>query len=83
MAEESASKPSDFFDAAAGFDTSTIFLFLAGTGCVVAILWAMWAALSAYKGWAKERVDDNTFVLACLRVIFLLIIFYWVFLPNA
>ncbi|WP_193092062.1 TIGR03758 family integrating conjugative element protein [Halomonas colorata] len=83
MAGENASQPSDFFEAAAGFDTSTIFLVLAGTGCVVAILWAMWAALSAYKGWAKERVDDNTFALACLRAVLLLIIFYWVFLPSA
>ncbi|MCC5902704.1 MAG: TIGR03758 family integrating conjugative element protein [Halomonas sp.] len=78
MAAESASA----FQTAAGFDTSTIFVMLAGTGCVVAILWAMWAAMSAYKGWVKERVDDNNFVFACLRVVLLLIIFYWVFLPS-
>ena len=67
------------FQAGAGFDGSTIYLMLAGAGCVAAILWAMWAAISAYKGWTKERVDDSTFGLACLRVVFLLIIFYWVF----
>ncbi|PCF94077.1 TIGR03758 family integrating conjugative element protein [Vreelandella nigrificans] len=78
MSAESASA----FQTAAGFDGTTIFLMLSGTGCVVAILWAMWTAMSAYKGWVNERVDDNTFVYACLRVVLLLIIFYWVFLPS-
>lgn len=67
------------FEAGAGFGGDGIYLLLAGTGCVVAILWAVWVALSAYKGWAKDRVDDSTFGYACLRVVFLLVIFYWVF----
>ncbi|WP_434986939.1 TIGR03758 family integrating conjugative element protein [Vreelandella zhaodongensis] len=68
------------FQAGAGFDDNTIYLMLAGTGCVVAILWAMWAAISAYKGWVKGRVEDSAFGLACLKVVFLVIIFYWVFI---
>lgn len=69
------------FEIAAGFGDSTALFLLAGAGIVVALLWAMWAAISAYKGWAKERVDDHNFTLACLRVVLLLVMFIWIFAP--
>ncbi|WP_249978024.1 TIGR03758 family integrating conjugative element protein [Vreelandella olivaria] len=70
------------FEIAAGFDNSTVLFMLTGAGMVVALLWAMWAAISAYKGWAKGRVDDNNFTLACLRVVLLLVMFIWIFTPG-
>ncbi|EPC00590.1 hypothetical protein L861_06530 [Litchfieldella anticariensis FP35 = DSM 16096] len=68
------------FQAGAGFASDTLFVVVAGTGCTAAFLWAMWAALSAYKGWSKERVDGDVFGLAVLRVVLLVVMFIWLFL---
>lgn len=70
------------FEIAAGFEDSTVLFMLAGAGIVIALLWTMWAAVSAYKGWAKERVDDNSYTLACMRLLLLLIMFIWIFTPG-
>lgn len=70
---------SDAFEAGAGFEIQTLFLVIAGTGCIVAFMWAIWVGISAYKGWAKEKVDNDTFTLAVLKAVLLLVIFIWLF----
>ncbi|MCE8005305.1 TIGR03758 family integrating conjugative element protein [Billgrantia ethanolica] len=67
------------FEAAAGFDTNTIFLVLAAAGCVAAILWAAWALISTYRGWAKGNVDGDVMSFAAVRLLLLILIFIWLF----
>lgn len=67
------------FEVAAGFDTNTIFLVLAATGCVAAILWAAWALISTYRGWAKGNVDGEVLGSAAVRLLVLILVFIWLF----
>lgn len=67
------------FTAGAGFDVDTVFLALAGVGCVAALLWASWASISAYRGWAKENVTGDVFAAASVRLVLLILVFIWLF----
>lgn len=66
----------------AGFTAVEIFVAIACTGVVVSMLCAGFVWLSAYKGLAKERVDGQTFGLAVLRVVLLILVLCWLFLPK-
>ncbi|WP_111414519.1 TIGR03758 family integrating conjugative element protein [Billgrantia lactosivorans] len=67
------------FETGSGFEISGLYLLLAGVGCVAILLWAAWAAISAYRGWAKGNVKGDVFAGVAVRLLLLILIFIWLF----
>ena len=75
--------PSTAFDNAAGGSTSTIALIAVGVIATAVLLWAGWALLSVYLGWARTRVDTPIAQRAVVRIVALTLVILWIALSNA
>lgn len=72
--------PSTAFSNAAGGSISAIAMVATGTICAAVLLWAGWAMLSMYMGWARERVEMPIFQRALVRVAALTLLILWIVL---
>ncbi|MDN3525327.1 TIGR03758 family integrating conjugative element protein [Halomonas sabkhae] len=70
----------EVFKNGAGFSASEVAVLIAGVGCVVVILWMAWAYLSTYRGWTKERIDDDVLVSGLMRALMIVLVCLWLFL---
>ncbi|WP_115855614.1 TIGR03758 family integrating conjugative element protein [Kushneria indalinina] len=68
------------FKAGSGMEGSELSLLVAGAGCVAILLCAAWVLTSAYRGWAKGRVGGDTLSIVAIKVVLLIVLFFWVFL---
>ena len=74
--------PTEAFDNAAGSSTSEIAPVAAGLICAAILLWAGWALLSVYLGWARTRVDTPIAQRAVIRIVALTLVILWIALSN-
>ncbi|MDE9460145.1 TIGR03758 family integrating conjugative element protein [Xenorhabdus bovienii] len=58
-----------------------IFLYLVCVGFFLAILflWAAWAAVNVWHGWANEKVRNQTLSQFAMRTAILLVVAVWMF----
>lgn len=66
------------FADAAGISAANVALLAAGIGSTVVLLWAAWALLSAWYGWARTRVSSDQFQRAAVRIVLLCVVLLWI-----
>ncbi|WP_317845508.1 TIGR03758 family integrating conjugative element protein [Pseudomonas caricapapayae] len=59
---------SSAFQATGGFAASSISNVFVGMVFVAIFLWGAWAIVTAYRGWANQRLDRGAFVSLCARI---------------
>ncbi|WP_110648776.1 TIGR03758 family integrating conjugative element protein [Salinicola peritrichatus] len=68
------------FEAGSGMEAAPLNWMLAGLGCVAVLLCVSWILISAYRGYARGRVDGDIFGVVWWRALLLLVLFLWLFL---
>lgn len=68
------------FQAGAGFGGDALYWVIAGVGCTAILLLAAWVLISAYRGFAKGRVDGDIFAIVSWKAVLLIVLFFWLFL---
>ena len=72
--------PATAFSNAANGDLPSIATLASGLVCVAVFLWAGWALLSVYLGWARGRVELAIFNRAIVRIMALALVILWIVL---
>ncbi len=70
--------PGAAFAGGAGASTPVIAALAVGVCAAVVLLWAGWALLSVYRGWAGERVRGVTFQSVSWRIVLLVVVILWI-----
>lgn len=68
------------FEAGSGVTASELNWLIAGAGCAGVLLVIAWILLSAFRGFAKERIDGDLFATVALKALILVLIFFWLLL---
>lgn len=68
------------FEAGSGMGDQELSWLIAGVGCVAILLCAGWILMSAYRGWAKGRVDGDVVATVAVKSVLLILLFFWLFL---
>nr|WP_298411663.1 TIGR03758 family integrating conjugative element protein [uncultured Halomonas sp.] len=68
------------FQAGSGMEGQAMSLLIAGVGCTMALLVAAWILLSAYRGYAKQRIDGDLFSTVGVKALLLVLLLFWLFL---
>ncbi|WP_426576183.1 TIGR03758 family integrating conjugative element protein [Xenorhabdus stockiae] len=68
------------FEAGSGhFDVTFLYLVCVGFFLATLFLWAAWAAVEVWNGWANEKVRNQTLSQFALRTTVLLVVAVWMF----
>ncbi|MEQ2027658.1 TIGR03758 family integrating conjugative element protein [Xenorhabdus szentirmaii] len=68
------------FEVASGhFDIGFLSLVCVGFFLATLFLWAAWAAVDVWNGWANEKVRNQTLSQFALRTALLLVVAVWMF----
>ncbi|WP_111748816.1 TIGR03758 family integrating conjugative element protein [Salinisphaera orenii] len=70
------------FTGGAGFSMTAVATLIAGVATAVVLLWAGWAWLSTWRGWAAKRVRGEVFQMALVRILLIAVVVFWLFLSN-
>ncbi|WP_111748592.1 TIGR03758 family integrating conjugative element protein [Salinisphaera orenii] len=74
--------PSAAFAGGAGITVSAVAVLIASVATAIVLLWAGWAWLSTWRGWAAQRVRGGVFQMALVRILLIAVVFFWLFLTN-
>lgn len=66
------------FAAGSGLSISKLAFLISGVACVAVLFWGAWALLSLWRGWARTRVTEDTFLIAMVRILFLVLFITWI-----
>ncbi|MDA3922341.1 MAG: TIGR03758 family integrating conjugative element protein [Salinisphaera sp.] len=72
--------PSAAFAGGSGLAMGSLATLVAGVGTTIVLLWAGWAWLSTWRGWAGGRVRGPVFQGAIIRIALLAVLMFWIFL---
>ncbi|CDL80072.1 TIGR03758 family integrating conjugative element protein [Xenorhabdus cabanillasii] len=68
------------FTVASGhFDITFLYLVCVGFFLAILFLWAAWAAVDVWNGWANEKVRNQTISQFAMRTAILLVVAVWMF----
>ncbi|CDH18879.1 conserved hypothetical protein [Xenorhabdus bovienii str. kraussei Quebec] len=68
------------FTVASGhFDITFLYLVCVGFFLATLFLWAAWAAVDVWNGWANEKVRNQTISQFAMRTAILLVVSVWMF----
>ncbi|HBR1529697.1 TPA: TIGR03758 family integrating conjugative element protein [Klebsiella quasipneumoniae subsp. quasipneumoniae] len=68
-----------FKTASGNIDISVLYLVSVGLLLCVLFLWAAWAAVDVWQGWANTKVRDAALARFVIRSVALLIVCIWMF----
>ncbi|ARB46981.1 TIGR03758 family integrating conjugative element protein [Alloalcanivorax xenomutans] len=72
--------PTSAFQVGSGSSLITVALLVAGLGCTVVLLWAGWALVSGFRGFASRRMPGVNYQNMTLRVFLIIVLMFWIFL---
>ncbi|MDE9433484.1 TIGR03758 family integrating conjugative element protein [Xenorhabdus bovienii] len=68
-----------FTVASGNFDITFLYLVCVGFFLATLFLWAAWAAVDVWNGWANEKVRNQTISQFAMRTALLLVLAVWMF----
>lgn len=68
------------FQAGSGMGEGELYLLIAGVGATAILILAAWILLSAYRGYARQRVDGDMFSVVSVKTLLLVLLFFWLLL---
>ncbi|QEA38637.1 DUF3262 family protein [Pistricoccus aurantiacus] len=68
------------FQAGSGMGEGELYLLIAGVGLAGILIAAGWIFVSAYRGYARGRVDGDILAVVSVKALVLILLFFWLLL---
>ncbi|MFT0140843.1 TIGR03758 family integrating conjugative element protein [Alcanivoracaceae bacterium MT1] len=72
--------PASAFQVGSGSSLIALALLVAGIGCTVVLLWAGWALISGFRGFAHQRLPGVNYQNMTLRIFLIIVLMFWILL---